>query len=55
MTTRTTDPAELQHCLANLKLERDAVLLYEGLAELDKDPIRGPVHRHRMVPGFRWP
>ncbi len=39
-TTKAADPAELQHCLANLKLERDAVQLYDGLARLEKDPIR---------------
>jgi VIT1/CCC1 family predicted Fe2+/Mn2+ transporter len=34
------DPAELAHSLANLKLERDAVQLYDGLAELEKDAVR---------------
>ena len=34
------EQAELQHCLANLTLERDAVQLYDGLARLEKDPIR---------------
>ena len=52
MTSATTDPAELQHCLRNLKLERDAVLLYEGLAELDKDPIRADAF-HAIAAGER--
>ncbi len=34
------DPAELPRCLANLKLERDAVQLYDGLAALESDPVR---------------
>jgi VIT1/CCC1 family predicted Fe2+/Mn2+ transporter len=41
----TTDAAELQHCLANLKLERDIVQLYDGLAELEKDPVRADAFR----------
>ncbi len=52
MTTKTIDPAELEHCLHNLKLERDAVLLYEGLAELDKDPIRTDAF-HAIAAGER--
>ena len=36
----TPDPAELEHSLGNLKLERDAVQLYERLAEIDKDAVR---------------
>ena len=52
MTTATTDPAELEHCLHNLKLERDAVLLYEGLAELDKDPVRSDAF-HAIAAGER--
>ena len=38
--TRASDQAELTRCLTNLKLERDAVQLYDGLAELEGDPIR---------------
>ncbi len=34
------DRSDLEHCLANLKLERDAVQLYDRLAEMEKDPIR---------------
>jgi VIT1/CCC1 family predicted Fe2+/Mn2+ transporter len=33
-------PADLARSLHNLKLERDAVQLYDGLAEIEKDPIR---------------
>ena len=41
MTDRAVrDPSELARCLANLKLERDAVQLYEGLAEIEGDPVR---------------
>jgi VIT1/CCC1 family predicted Fe2+/Mn2+ transporter/rubrerythrin len=42
-----TDPSahELERCLANLKLERDAVQLYEGLARLEKDPVRADAFR----------
>jgi VIT1/CCC1 family predicted Fe2+/Mn2+ transporter len=52
VTTTTTDPAELQHSLANLKLERDAVLLYEGLAAIEKDPIRADAF-HAIASGER--
>jgi len=38
--TRAPDQTELPRCLTNLKLERDAVQLYDGLAELERDPIR---------------
>ncbi len=38
--TSTPDNAELQRCRTNLKLERDAVQLYDRLAELERDPIR---------------
>jgi VIT1/CCC1 family predicted Fe2+/Mn2+ transporter len=44
-TTPAADPAELQHSLQNLKLERDAVQLYEELAELDRDPVRADAFR----------
>ncbi|MGD8485234.1 MAG: VIT1/CCC1 transporter family protein [Chloroflexota bacterium] len=39
------DSSGLQHSLANLKLERDAVQLYEGLAALEKDPVRADAFR----------
>jgi VIT1/CCC1 family predicted Fe2+/Mn2+ transporter len=44
-TSSASDPAELQHCLANLKLERDAVQLYDRLAELERDPVRADAFR----------
>ena len=50
--TTTTDPAQLAHSLQNLKLERDAVLLYEGLAELERDPIRADAF-HAIAAGER--
>ena len=34
------DSSELALCLANLKLERDAAQLYEGLAAIERDPVR---------------
>jgi VIT1/CCC1 family predicted Fe2+/Mn2+ transporter len=34
------DAAEIVRCQANLKLERDAVQLYEGLAAIERDPVR---------------
>ena len=43
--TTPTGPTELQRCLANLKLERDAVQLYDGLAELEGDPVRADAFR----------
>ncbi len=52
MTTTTTDHGELQHCLANLKLERDAVQLYDGLAEIEKDPVRAEAF-HAIASGER--
>jgi VIT1/CCC1 family predicted Fe2+/Mn2+ transporter len=51
-TTGAADPAELQHCLANLKLERDAVQLYVGVAEFEKDPIRADAF-HAIASGER--
>ena len=39
------DTSGLQHSLANLKLERDAVQLYDGLAALEKDPVRADAFR----------
>ena len=32
---------ERARSVANLKLERDAIVLYESLAEIEKDPQRG--------------
>ena len=40
MTTSAPDPRELAHGLANLKLERDAVALYEALAAQESDVVR---------------
>ena len=41
MTIRSApDAAEIERCRTNLKLERDAVQLYEGLAEIEQDPVR---------------
>jgi VIT1/CCC1 family predicted Fe2+/Mn2+ transporter len=50
--TKAADPAELQHCLANLKLERDAVQLYDGLARIEKDPMRADAF-HAIASGER--
>jgi len=33
-------PPETDQSLANLRLERDAILLYDGLARIEKDPTR---------------
>ena len=33
-------PIDLQTSLDNLKLERDAVVLYDGLAAIERDPVR---------------
>ncbi len=52
MTTTTSDRAELQHCLANLKLERDAVQLYDALAEMERDPVRADAF-HAIASGER--
>jgi len=60
-TTRTPGAAELEHSRANLKLERDAVQLYEGLADIEKDPIRKDAfqaiasneRRHAFIWAFR--
>ncbi len=41
MTDRASaDPAELARWQANLRLERDAVRLYDGLAAIERDPVR---------------
>jgi len=39
-TVTALEPVELELCRANLKLERDAVQLYDGLAGIERDPIR---------------
>jgi len=53
VTDRTaTDPADLQRRLTNLKLERDAVQLYDGLADIEKDPIRADA-LHAIASGER--
>jgi VIT1/CCC1 family predicted Fe2+/Mn2+ transporter len=41
----TLDPAELERSLANLKLERDAIVLYDGLSGIEKDPRRSAAFR----------
>jgi VIT1/CCC1 family predicted Fe2+/Mn2+ transporter len=35
-----SDAIDVPRCLANLRLERDAVQLYEGLAAIERDPVR---------------
>jgi VIT1/CCC1 family predicted Fe2+/Mn2+ transporter len=45
-------PGELEHALANLKLERDAVQLYDGLAALERDPVRADAF-HAIASGER--
>ena len=50
-------PPDTDQSLANLRLERDAILLYDGLARLEKDPhrasaferIAGNVRRHAAI------
>jgi VIT1/CCC1 family predicted Fe2+/Mn2+ transporter len=39
------DPADLERSLANLKLERDAIVLYDRLAGIEKDPGRAAAFR----------
>ena len=38
-------PIDLATSLDNLKLERDAIVLYDALAEIEKDPIRADAFR----------
>ena len=39
-------PIDVQSSLDNLKLERDAIVLYDSLARIEKDPVRaGAFHR----------
>jgi VIT1/CCC1 family predicted Fe2+/Mn2+ transporter/rubrerythrin len=38
-------PIDLETSLENLKLERDAIALYDALAEIDKDPLRAEAFR----------
>ncbi len=39
-------PIDVQSSLDNLKLERDAIVLYDALARIEKDPVRaGAFHR----------
>jgi VIT1/CCC1 family predicted Fe2+/Mn2+ transporter len=38
-------PSENDQSLDNLRLERDAILLYDGLAELEKEPTRAAAFR----------
>jgi VIT1/CCC1 family predicted Fe2+/Mn2+ transporter/rubrerythrin len=50
-------PSENDQSLDNLRLERDAILLYDGLAEIEKEPTRaaafhriaGNEHRHADI------
>jgi VIT1/CCC1 family predicted Fe2+/Mn2+ transporter len=51
-TSTAPDGADLQHCLTNLKLERDAVQLYERLAEIETDPVRADAF-HAIASGER--
>ena len=39
------DAAERERSLANLKLERDAIVLYERLAGIERDPVRAHAFR----------
>ena len=41
-------PSENDQSLDNLRLERDAILLYDGLAEIEKDPTRAAAF-HRIA------
>jgi len=43
--TLELDPEERARSIANLKLERDAVVLYDRLAEFEKDPVRASAFR----------
>ncbi len=38
--------SDVEQSLANLKLERDAILLYDALAGIEKDPRRAAAFRH---------
>jgi VIT1/CCC1 family predicted Fe2+/Mn2+ transporter len=51
-TTTTPDAADVQRCRTNLKLERDAVQLYDGLADLEDDPVRKDAF-HAIASGER--
>jgi len=37
---------DVEQSLANLKVERDAILLYDALAEIERDPRRAAAFRH---------
>src|SRR6266550_5271881 len=45
-------PSENDQSLDNLRLERDAILLYDGLAEIEKDPTRAAAF-HRIAANER--
>src|SRR6266480_1082207 len=45
-------PSENDRSLDNLRLERDAILLYDGLAEIEKDPTRAAAF-HRIAANER--
>src|SRR5258705_92757 len=38
-------PPEIDQSLENLKLERDAILLYDGLAAIEREPVRAAAFR----------
>lgn len=44
-TTVARSGPDLEQCLANLRLERDAVQLYDRLAEMERDPVRADAFR----------
>lgn len=44
-TIRSVTPAEQSTSLANLRLERDAIVLYDNLATIEKDPHRAAAFR----------
>src|SRR6185369_6475891 len=44
-TIQPMSPMDLQQSLENLKLERDAIALYDALAGIEKDPRRGAAFR----------
>ena len=50
--TLDLNPEERARSLANLKLERDAVVLYDRLAEIEKDPVRASAF-HRIAANER--
>lgn len=45
---RAVPPIDVEQSLGNLKLERDAIVLYDALAEIEKDPRRAAAF-HRIA------